>query len=130
MFCFMKIIFIFACFGMFRNVPCSEFYRRSTRDRVGNSWCQNDVTWCDFLLLPPFAAEKIKNLLLALRACEKIWARLVSKSRPKSRSRKLLFPFQKFSFPVPLQLVPTVKMANGSESVYVSAVCVSFRRKT
>ena len=25
---FMKIIFIFACSGMFRNVPCSWFYRR------------------------------------------------------------------------------------------------------
>ena len=27
---FMKIIFIFSCFGMFRNVPCSGFYRRPT----------------------------------------------------------------------------------------------------
>ena len=27
-FFFMKIIFIFSCSGMFRNVPCSRFYRR------------------------------------------------------------------------------------------------------
>ena len=27
-FFFMKIIFIFSCSGMFRNVPCSWFYRR------------------------------------------------------------------------------------------------------
>ena len=51
---------------------------------------QNDVTWCDFLqekqvelLLSHslFAAENIKNLLLALRTCKKIGrAQLVDKS--------------------------------------------------
>ena len=30
-FFFMKIIFIFSCSGMFRNVPCSGFYRRPMR---------------------------------------------------------------------------------------------------
>ena len=39
-------------------------------------------------------------------------------------SRILRFRFQKFSFPVPLQLVTTVKMADGSDvSVYECSVC-------
>ena len=39
-------------------------------------------------------------------------------------SRILRFRFQKFSFPVPLQLVTTVKMADGSDvSVYECRVC-------
>ena len=39
-------------------------------------------------------------------------------------SRVLRFRFQKFSFPVPLQLVTTVKMADGSDvSVYECSVC-------
>ena len=38
--------------------------------------------------------------------------------------RELPFHFQKFLFPVPLQLVTTVKMADGSdESVYEWSVC-------
>ena len=38
--------------------------------------------------------------------------------------RKLPFHFQKFSLPVPLQLVTTVKMADGSHvSVYECSVC-------
>ena len=38
--------------------------------------------------------------------------------------RRLPLHFQKFSFPVPLQLVTTVKMADGSdESVYEWSVC-------
>ena len=30
-FFFLKIIFVFSCSGMFRNVPCSGFYRRPTQ---------------------------------------------------------------------------------------------------
>ena len=60
--------------------------RDNTRDRDANSSSQNNVTWYDFLqwkqveLSLAFAAENIKNLPLALRAREKIWARLVRKS--------------------------------------------------
>ena len=39
--------------------------------------------------------------------------------------RKLPFHFQKFSLPVPLQLVTTVKMEDGSDvSIYLRSQCV------
>ena len=65
--------------------------RDKTRDGDTNSSRQNDVNlrWLfagetsQALALPYLAAENIKNLLLALRAREKLWARLVGKSRPQ-----------------------------------------------
>ena len=44
--------------------------------------------------------------------------------RSVQSDRKLPFHFQKFSFAVPLQLVTTIKMADGSDvSVYECSVC-------
>ena len=40
----MKIIFIFSCSGMFRNVPCSRFYRRPTSVQY-NSGVQTDCLY-------------------------------------------------------------------------------------
>ena len=65
--------------------------RDKTRDGDTNSSRQNDVNlrWLftgetsQALALPYLAAENIKNLLLALRTREKLWARLVGKSRPQ-----------------------------------------------
>ena len=48
---FMKIIFIFSCSGMFRNVPCSWFYRRPS------SGCSNAL-----VPLPRKGVDKTRNM--------------------------------------------------------------------
>ena len=42
---FTKIIFIFSCSGMFRNVPCSGFYRRPLILNECNLYCKT-VKYC------------------------------------------------------------------------------------
>ena len=41
----MKIIFVFSCSGMFRNVPCSGFYRRPVYSDVNCEQRKSRIVW-------------------------------------------------------------------------------------
>ena len=85
-----------------------------------------------FALWFALAAENLKNLPLALRACEKIWARLVGKSSfvwtelslctdvPSSLRKKSGFRFRFF----PDEGGDVCTQANGTRSIHVNKYAV------
>ena len=95
---FIGIFFtLFLCFDILWQLATTNA-RDITRDRDANSSRQNDVTWFDFLqgkqveVSLSLAAKNIKNLPLALRARERLWARLVGKSKRNCALRETEFP--------------------------------------
>ena len=94
-FSYQNFFLLFVCFDILWQ-PAMTHTRDNTPDRDPNSLRQNDAKMMRFFagetsralaLLLAFAAENIKNLLLALHTREKIWAWLVSKSIFDSKLR-------------------------------------------